>query len=1118
MAAQKKHGSKKSKENAPDGKAPVAEPPEVKKTHNQPQRKKVDPRVRTVLQNGIAQNHRSLFVIVGDRGRDQVVNLHLFLAKARISKRPSVLWCYKKELGFTSHRKKRIKLIKKQIERGTRDADKDDPFELFVSSTDIRYTYYKETHKILGNTYGMCVLQDFEALTPNLLARTVETVEGGGIIVLLLKTMTSLKQLYTMAMDVHSRYRTESHQDVTARFNERFLLSLAGCQSCLVVDDELNVLPISLSRNVVPAFEGTDLTSAAEDSVKNSPAAIELKELKESLKETQPVGCLVNCAVTRDQAKALLTFAEAISEKTLRSTVTLTASRGRGKSAALGLAMAAAIAYGYANIFVTSPSPENLKTLFEFVFKGLDALEYEEHLDYDLVQSTDPALNKAIVRVNVFRSHRQTIQYIHPEDAQVLGQAELLIIDEAAAIPLPIVQKLMGPYLIFMASTIHGYEGTGRSLSLKLIQSLREQQKVPNSASSEAMTSSRTLREVTLEQPIRYGENDPVEQWLNKLLCLDAMVSKTIVGCPHPSECQLYYVSRDTLFSHHPVSESFLQRMMALYVASHYKNTPNDLQLMSDAPAHHLFVLLPPQASYPARLQKDGETVLPEPLVVLQVCLEGQISKRSLMNALARGIRADGDLIPWCMSQQFQDDAFPQLSGARVVRIATHPDYVGMGYGSYALNALEQYYRGDFDLTTSSAVPNTETPKTPADSVLNDSILDEEISIRPADQLPPLLMRLSQRQPEPLDWLGVSFGITRSLFKFWKKSGFFPLYLRQTPNELTGEHTCIMLKSLSASDSENADHDWVKLFSKDFCRRFLSLLGYEFRKFPSVTCISLLEAASAPLSAAEADASGDPLTITQLEDIFSQHDLKRLDSYANHLLDYHVVLDLVPQVAQMYFVRRLGAIRNKSNAAVELSGLQQSLLLGLGLQRKSITELEKEYGLPSSQLMALFLKTIRKFNMYFMEIQGRAIENSLPQPPAAPTSDESKDGTDSVEPSLVRNIHDEEAWDPLKESLNDELSDAGDEQAAILRERQKELLSTIDLSEYSIGGNDEEWNRATKSLDSRGMGPSGRISVRSTATTRPAPAPSKEDQVAQGKKRGAHSAHSDRKSKKHHRG
>lgn len=31
----------------------------------------------------------------------------------------------------------------------------------------------------------------------------------------------------------------------------------------------------------------------------------------------------------------------------------------------------------YSNIYVTSPSPENLKTLFEFVFKGFDALEYQ---------------------------------------------------------------------------------------------------------------------------------------------------------------------------------------------------------------------------------------------------------------------------------------------------------------------------------------------------------------------------------------------------------------------------------------------------------------------------------------------------------------------------------------------------------------------------------------------------------------------------------------------------------------------------------------------------------------------------------------------------------------------
>lgn len=45
-----------------------------------------------------------------------------------------------------------------------------------------------------------------QALTPNLLARTIETVEGGGLVILLLKTVNSLKQLYTMSMDVHSRF------------------------------------------------------------------------------------------------------------------------------------------------------------------------------------------------------------------------------------------------------------------------------------------------------------------------------------------------------------------------------------------------------------------------------------------------------------------------------------------------------------------------------------------------------------------------------------------------------------------------------------------------------------------------------------------------------------------------------------------------------------------------------------------------------------------------------------------------------------------------------------------------------------------------------------------------
>ncbi|KAH8025408.1 hypothetical protein HPB51_007720 [Rhipicephalus microplus] len=284
-----------------------------------------------------------------------------------------------------------MRQLQKKIKSGKLDVNEEDPFELFIAATNIRYCYYHETHKILGNTYGMLVLQDFEAMTPNILARTIETIEGGGLVVLLLQSVTSLRQLYTLTMDVHSRYRTEAHKDVVGRFNERFILSLSSCESCLVVDDQLTILPVSSHvANITP------VSRAAEDQ-----EAQELSELKESLQDTQPLGVLINCCSTCDQAQAVLKFVDAITEKTFRTTVAVTAARGRGKSAALGLAVAGAVAFGYSNIFVTAPSPENLKTLFEFVLKGFDALKYEEHQDYEVVQSTNPELNKAVVRVTV---------------------------------------------------------------------------------------------------------------------------------------------------------------------------------------------------------------------------------------------------------------------------------------------------------------------------------------------------------------------------------------------------------------------------------------------------------------------------------------------------------------------------------------------------------------------------------------------------------------------------------------------------------------------------------------------------------------------------------------------
>jgi N-acetyltransferase 10 len=173
----------------------------------------------------------------------------------------------------------------------------------------------------------MLVLQDFEALTPNLLCRTIETVAGGGIVVFLFNNMTSLKQLYTISMDVHDRYRTDSNKDIEPRFNERFILSLTSCKNCIVMDDELNVLPISANvKNIKQIASEIDVT---EDNALSSEREKELALLQQSLKDKVPIGELVGQCKTLDQAKCVMTMVDSISEKTSKATVSITAGRGR---------------------------------------------------------------------------------------------------------------------------------------------------------------------------------------------------------------------------------------------------------------------------------------------------------------------------------------------------------------------------------------------------------------------------------------------------------------------------------------------------------------------------------------------------------------------------------------------------------------------------------------------------------------------------------------------------------------------------------------------------------------------------------------------------------------------
>ena len=702
------------------------------------------------------------------------------------------------------------------------------------------------------------------------------------------------------------------------------------------------------------------------------------------------------------------------------------------------------------------------------------------------------------------------------------SQAELLVIDEAAAIPLPLVRKLLGPYLVFMCSTVTGYEGTGRSLSLKLLQQLREQAAAPEKDAGGRVEASgrRSFREITLEEPIRYSAGDACETWLHQLLCLDAtehLPRAPVTRLPHPSECDLYCVNRDTLFSFHKASEQFLQRIMALYVAGHYKNSPNDLQLMADAPAHQLFVLLPPV--------DEEMNALPHVLAVVQIAFEGAISRKSVQSSLASGNAQQGDLIPWTVSQQFQDSEFPRLSGARVVRIAVHPEMQRAGYGTRACELLIKYFEGAFTdpaqmdvngggVDDAKKVPNADTGRAAA-ADKGDGLRDEVLKPRAA--LPPLLMSLQERPPERLHWVGSSFGVTKQLFNFWKGLGFCPVYLRQTANDVTGENTLIVIRSLrhassasndivSTADADlDLDKEWLPTFVDDFRSRFLALLGHAFASMPLPLALSILdpkltfsadETARGPV-----DGVGGVRSLSGAE--LSVHDLKRLSQYASNLLDYHVIVDLLPGIAAAYFRARL---------PVSLSYVQAAILVALGLQRRTIDDVEDELGLPVSQALALFNKAIRKIHTLLRAAREKAVIKTMaPAARAAITNVDASAAAASLAPHAV--------------SLDDDLAEAGRES---LKATQRALLQPEMLQQYAIENDigddgeegDDVWAAADAAVAAGRVPESGLVSVKGSGLgKKKTDAKEREDKKRreEEKRRKSHGGSSEKKKKKQKR-
>lgn len=510
-----------------------------------------------------------------------------------------------------------------------------------------------------------------------------------------------------------------------------------------------------------------------------------------------------------------------------------------------------------------------------------------------------------------------------------------------------------------MASTIQGYEGTGRSLSIKLISKIKEEQ-------------TRSFKEINLEQAIRYADNDPVENWLNKLLCLDCVKDDTLFlsDYPHIEECELYLVNKDTLFSYKKTSEAFLNSLMALFVSSHYKNSPNDIQLISDSSSHKIFILT-------KNIKKQTLSGLPEIYCVIQVAEEGGITKDIIDRSKETDNLPPGDLIPWTLSNYFLDSDFPKIKGVRVVRIATHPSAQRMGYGKKALDLLFNYYQGKcFNI-----------------SKMDDSINNTSSEVEKQSTKGPLLNDLSEiEQPKDFSYVGTSFGLTNSLFKFWKNSGFTPVYMRTLQNTITGEYSCIMVKQiqnenikLNENSTSNSTGNWLDSFYNDFTKRIHTLLSYEFKNLRVDLASDLINKEVLE----NQDNANNYYNLSQLQLFFNKEDFKRLQKYSQGLLNVNLILDLVPNISLMYFGKKI----NKS-----ISPEQSMILIGIGLQRKTFEEVEKElntikrektskhqiknisnFGIDIVTVMGMFKKIIIKFTDYlkkqYEEVYNKSDEN-----------------------------------------------------------------------------------------------------------------------------------------------
>lgn len=343
---------------------------------------------------------------------------------------------------------------------------------------------------------------------------------------------------------------------------------------------------------------------------------------------------------TSDQQR-VVTEIESRALKLKQGSIVLISDRGRGKSSALGLAAGRLLQQGFNRIIVTAPRLTTSDPLFEQARRMCPDAKNER----GLLQT----------------SHGQ-LKFMAP-DALLLEQpeADLLLVDEAAAIPLSLLETFLQRYpLIVFSTTVHGYEGTGRGFALKFNRILDAE--------------SPGWQQLSMDIPIRWASQDPVESWIDKLLCLDVELTEVPTQV-HVESCSVELLDRDDLLKH----GQELATLFALLVNAHYRTQSSDLVHLLDDDKVRIYTL-----NYQGNLL--GAVLINE---------EGGYDQ-DLSSAIYRGMRRPtGNLLPQTLTFHAGCEQAATLSYARIMRIAIHPLLQNQGFGSYFLSKVirqEQKY------------------------------------------------------------------------------------------------------------------------------------------------------------------------------------------------------------------------------------------------------------------------------------------------------------------------------------------------------------------------------------------------------------------------------------------